>query len=76
LPIISKSKALTSQAWAALRREQVPSIDMGDLQLIAGLGALTYGVSLVSVPAAWITLGGFLLVGWILPRLPRAKRGN
>lgn len=46
---------------------------MGDLQLMAGLGSLTYGVSLVSVPAAWITFGGFLLAGWILPRLPRKK---
>lgn len=63
MQIISSAKALLAR------------VDAGDAQAIVGLGALTYGVSLISAPAAWITFGGFLLAGWLAPRLPRAKKG-
>lgn len=63
-----------ARGWAYLRREQVPSIDIGDVQVVAGFGALIYGVSLVSVPAAWMLSGALLLIGWILPRLPRRAK--
>lgn len=62
---------LIAKAWAYLRREEVPSIDIGDVQLVAGLGTLTYGVAQWSVPAAWMTFGALLLAGWLAPRLPR-----
>lgn len=64
-----------SNVWAYLMRQQVATIDIGDLQVVVGLAALTYGVSMFSVPAAWITFGAFLLAGWLAPRFPRAKKG-
>lgn len=70
----SDLKARVLALWACIR-QQTPSIDMGDLQLIVGLSALTYGVSLLSEPFAWITFGAFLLAGWLAPRLPRSKKG-
>ena len=55
-------------AWAYLRRQEVPSIDLGDVQVTVGFGALIYGVSLVSAPGAWMVAGGLLLAGWVIPR--------
>jgi hypothetical protein len=30
-----------------------------DVLMVAGIGALTYGASLIYVPAGWIVAGGF-----------------
>lgn len=57
--------------WTYLRLVRV---DVGDVQVVVGLGAVTYGVAQVSAPAAWITLGALLLAGWIAPRFPRASK--
>lgn len=62
------------KAWAYLMRQEVPSIDIGDLQVVAGFGALVYGVSQLSVPAAWMLAGALLLVGWSIPRLQFLRR--
>lgn len=51
-------------------------LDLGDAQLIAGFGALVYGVSQWSAPSAWCVAGVLLLAGWLAPRLPRAKKGS
>ena len=67
-------KARVLAVWAYLMRQQVPAIDMGDLQVVAGFSALVYGVSLVSVPWAWMLAGGLLLVGWTIPRLQVLRR--
>jgi hypothetical protein len=65
------------RAWMHVMRQTTPAISMGDIQIVVAIGALTYGIALVSVPAAWITIGTLLLVGWLAPRLPRrAKRGD
>ena len=61
------------KAWAYLQRQPVPSIDIGDLQFTIGFGALVYGVSLVSVAAAWITAGVLLLATWLIPRIRFAR---
>lgn len=61
------------RAWGYIRR-QSPAIDMGDLQVVTGFGALVYGVSLVSVPGAWMLAGTLLLAGWAIPRLRVPRR--
>ena len=53
---------------------KMPALDMGDLQVVAGFGALVYGVSLVSMPGAWMLAGALLLAGWVIPRVPRREK--
>ena len=43
--------------------------DRRDALGLAGFGALLYGVSLLSVPAAWICAGVLLLGAWARPWL-------
>lgn len=71
---IDAAKRRLLAAWPYLMRQQVPSIDMGDLQVVAGFGALVYGVSLVSTPGAWMLAGALLLAGWVIPRIPRREK--
>ena len=43
-------------------RKWLAALDMSDLFALAGFGALEYGVSRWSVPAAWV-VGGVVLIG-------------
>lgn len=70
----SSFEAVKERALAAWRL--MPSLDLGDLQVIVGFAALFYGVAQFSRPLAWILFGSLLLAGWLVPRLPRAKRGD
>ena len=47
--------------------------DHRDGLLLVGFSALVYGVSQVSIAAAWMTAGVVLLAGWVAPLLPRKK---
>lgn len=74
MKVRSSFEALTHRALAVWR--WLPAIDLGDVQVVVGFAALFYGVAQFSRPLAWIMLGALLLAGWLVPRVPRAKRGD
>jgi len=47
--------------------------DRRDALGVVGLGSLLWGVSLLSVPAAWICAGVLLLGAWARPWLRQGK---
>lgn len=53
---------------AALR-----ALDLRDALAVCSVCAVVYGVSLWSVPAAWITGGGMGLTVWVRPHLMRRR---
>lgn len=63
-----------ARAYAYLMRMQRPEVDMGDLQVVVGFAALIYGVSMLTVPGAWMLAGSLLLLGWAIPRVPSTRR--
>lgn len=50
-------------------------VDARDVLGVIGVGALVYGISLWSVPAAWATFGGLALVAWAMPYVRQQRKG-
>lgn len=57
------------KAWRAL------ALDAHDACTVGGFGSLVYGVSLWSVPVAWMTAGVILLSIAVWPPLRRLRKG-
>lgn len=47
--------------------------DVNDVVAFIGFGALIYGVSQWSAPAAWVVAGALLLMSSVAPKLRRWK---
>jgi len=50
-------------------REWLPDIDARDLCAVIGFGSVVYGLSLISVAAAWIIAGMILMAVAVWPVL-------
>jgi hypothetical protein len=50
--------------------------DLSDLLIFGGLGLVGYGISLLSVPIAWIVVGMALFFLGIFTAIPRISRSG
>lgn len=66
MPNLGSGATATAHRWVARVFLALRQIEGADLFLIAGASSVVYGVALLADWAAFITAGGFLLLGGVL----------